>query len=299
MVTLSGATRVNAIAISTDRSDDARAWVVGDGGKVWTGVAPYTSWSTANVPGAGRLNGVACTTTQQAVVVAGEGGGIWKTTNNGGLWTSCSPVGSSGVNFYSVSQNPNGTSHFMAVGSGNSAYRSSDGALTWAEMSPFDGGSSTVPLDAGGEYSTPHALKMLSPFVAYIGTLNGQVRRTANGGATWQLETSLPVSTSVNSSLYSLAIYRSRDYYATNLWVAGDGAGRVYFLLPEPSAAPSSSPSSSPAASSSSKSFPSIDTSDSSPAASSSTSIELPRAAMACAVGTPNYTHLLFEVYVM
>ena len=186
MVTLSGATRVNAIAISTDRSDDARAWVVGDGGKVWTGVAPYTSWGNANVAGAGRLNGVACTTTQQAVVVAGEGGGIWKTTNNGGLWTSCSPVGSSGVNFYSVSQNPNGTSHFMAVGSGNSAYRSSDGALTWAEMSPFDGGSSTVPLDAGGEYSTPHALKMLSPYVAYIGTLNGQVRRTANGGATWQ-----------------------------------------------------------------------------------------------------------------
>ena len=82
-----------------------------------------------------------------------------------------------------------------------------------------------------------HSLAMLSSSVAYAAASNGVIVRTNNGGASFTVEQSFTLT----STLYCLAMYRGTSTLGLlpgQRGVAADNAGGIYAKGFAPSAAP-------------------------------------------------------------
>jgi hypothetical protein len=123
------------------------------------------------------------------VYVASVGGGVRKSIDNGATWSTVSS-GLSATAFYSLAMDASGpqTVYAGAFGGGG-LFKSTDGGLNWMGLGPVGG----IPVSLAAD---PH-----TPGVVFMGFLGGTIRRSANGGITWQtLSSASPPSTPSNTS---------------------------------------------------------------------------------------------------
>lgn len=139
------------------------------------------------------------------VVYAATGFGIYRTTNEGDLWTSCSP-GLTDTSFVSIAECANGA---LLAGTRGGIYRSTDSGATWAPSHP-----SPAPAEAS-------LLFVAASGSVFTGTGNGLFLSTDHG-ATWSAVTSIPSTVRVTcihpfstseliAGTVAHGIYRSTD----------------------------------------------------------------------------------------
>jgi hypothetical protein len=132
----------------------------------------------ANYPVAVRT--IAIDPTNPAIVYAGSGFGLFKTTNGGANWTNAGGAGtgiSSSESSWAVVYDPltPSTIYLGAVGGG--VFKSTNSGATWTAVN--------TGLAAGGPRNVRSlAIVSNSPATLYVGTLSG-VFKTTNGGTSW------------------------------------------------------------------------------------------------------------------
>jgi photosystem II stability/assembly factor-like uncharacterized protein len=160
----------------------------------WSLVGPYTA-----PEGMGRVDRLAFHPTDPNTIFAGaSSGGLWKTTNAGGIWINLTPdipaLGISGIVVHP--HNPN--TIYILTGDGDSdgisglvegfgymrlsigVLKSTDGGATWLRTGEFP----------GADYTKLTGLKLvMHPFNTSIlfACTNQGLYRTENGGTTWAL----------------------------------------------------------------------------------------------------------------
>ncbi|WP_299212405.1 T9SS type A sorting domain-containing protein [uncultured Dokdonia sp.] len=154
----------------------------------WTQVGPVdrpVPNGYVGYPGKGRVNVIAEDPTNTNIMYAGSAaGGIWKTTNNGALWTPKSDF-LAGLGVTDILVDPSNTNIiYMATGDENAQHISSIGLFK-----STDGGDSwnptglTFSLDVN-EYIKDIAFAPGSSTTIFALT-NTEVKRTTDAGATW------------------------------------------------------------------------------------------------------------------
>ncbi len=156
--------------VAVDAAKDGLACAVGDNGTVlllqngvWTSKSLGT---TANF----KTCAIVSPTT---IVVGGEGGALYRTTNGGSTWTKQSTTYNDirGLSFFDHMIG------IMATG-GTTQYRTLNGGATWMA-------SAGTPV---GYYWLISGCSMTSPSEAWISTKFGDVYKSTDGGRTWNFD---------------------------------------------------------------------------------------------------------------
>jgi len=146
----------------------------------WEELGPHywnatTSWN----PGVGRITSIAVDKTDSDhILVGGETGGIWNTTDGGSTWTPLTDFFSN-LYVYSVAIDPSNTMIYYFGSKDGLIYKSVDSGATWNLLG--DMGSSIVnkllvhPTDSN---------------IMFASSQYGGLRKSTNGGHTWQVAVS-------------------------------------------------------------------------------------------------------------
>ena len=148
--------------------------------------AQYSAIWTSNGPEGGTINALAIDPSSSQTVYAGtQGGGVFKSTNDGASWSAVI----SGLTVYSLAIDPS-SSQTVYAGSYGCVFKSTNGGGTWS--------ADTSGLSTTAVHSL--AIDPSSSQTVYAGT-SGGVFKSTNGGASWSAVTSTSglATTYVNS----------------------------------------------------------------------------------------------------
>ena len=130
------------------------------------------------------------------IVVVGDSGKVWRSSNLGGSWTL--GVVSGTPDLRRVERLPSG--RLIAVGSGGKVVQSSNGGATWSQL-------------PSGTAQRLNAVRFVDELHGWIAGANGFLARTTNGGGSWT-----PVVLGTANDLNGV------DAKASAVWVVGDNA---------------------------------------------------------------------------
>ena len=82
----------------------------------------------------------------------------------------------------------------MAAGASGTLLRTTNGGLSWTDMTPGYAPSVKAALSTQASFQF-HAIAMVSPYTAFASSDSGVIIRTLNMGSTWSLDYVLPVGT--------------------------------------------------------------------------------------------------------
>jgi photosystem II stability/assembly factor-like uncharacterized protein len=171
--------------------DQARAKQVADGpdsGLNWSflGPKPIASeyWS-GNENAGGHIAAIAPHPTDPNICyIASDTGGVWKTTNGGGIWTPKTDTLPT-MNHGALALDPlnpdiiyAGTGSLNTGNTGDGLFRSTDGGENWTKIAP----ASLV-----GSQISHIAIHPTNPQIIHVSGSGGYVRST-NGGTTWTIQ---------------------------------------------------------------------------------------------------------------
>lgn len=153
-----------------------------DGGLAWN-LLPSTStdtnadWTTTNR--------IAVHSTNSSIVLAGNQGGVYRSTNGGQSWTRVRQGTTLDVQF-----DPNVPDRVVASGTGGFAYYSTDAGQTWTDAPRF---FSNTPRGRGNTARSEFAWAKATPGLVYASVDNtdqtsgsrGEVYKSEDGGVTW------------------------------------------------------------------------------------------------------------------
>ncbi len=176
---------------ATHSKDGTDAWAVGDSGRVLRTLDGGVNWAASTV-GTSALRAVVHR--GLTVMMAGDGGLLWRSTDNGGSFSSAAIAG--GVRLRGLAA-PTATDA-VVVGDGGTILRSTDGGATWAP-------------EASGTSDDLLAVAFSSPSAGWAVGANGRVLRTTDGGDTWS-----PVAVGVGVRLLAVAAEGNR------VWITGE-----------------------------------------------------------------------------
>jgi photosystem II stability/assembly factor-like uncharacterized protein len=204
-----------------------------DGGTSWRrlfrGLEGDTVFAVAFSPSSAR-------TVYAGVATYSERGGVFK-SGNGGLTWAFSGRGISGLSIASIAVNPENPDTLWVVGS-NVPFKSTDRGKTWTRVrfGPGDGRATRVAVDP------------LDGSIVYLGLPDGTLRRTHDGGQTWESAGTpgtgnyrLVIDPRNPSILYAagLGVARSADGGTTWTKSSGEPSDLVFFDLALAPSAPS------------------------------------------------------------
>ncbi|MFM7293381.1 MAG: hypothetical protein ACKO1K_00990, partial [Burkholderiales bacterium] len=158
-----------------------------DGGATWN-LLPSTSTDTAiNPSGADWVttNRIGIHPTNPNIVLAGNGGGVYRSTNAGQTWTRVKTGATLDVQF-----DPNVSDRVIASGNGGFAYVSNDAGVTWTDSPKF---FTNALRGRGGTARSEFAWAKSTPGLVYASVDNtdqtsgsrGEVYKSEDGGQTW------------------------------------------------------------------------------------------------------------------
>jgi len=152
----------------------------------------------------------------QMVYIASASGGVWKTTDGGGLWVPLTDE-LSNLNHGYVTLDPSdaetiyvGTGEYTVQSSGDGLFRSTDGGLSWERI---------ATTDEVGSACSGIAIDPTDPDTIHVTGNRGYVRST-DGGATWDVRLGAWASSVVLNPLdpsvvyvgrHNIGVYRSTD----------------------------------------------------------------------------------------
>jgi photosystem II stability/assembly factor-like uncharacterized protein len=128
-------------------------------------------WTNVGIPGAQVLN---VEYVRDGVAIAVTAGGIYRTTNHGGSWNRVRSMAP--VNNFSIAVNSANPDQILVTGEG--AYRSGDRGLTFTRIN-VDVPLAAMPAVVSVAFSH-------DGFYAWLIESDGDVRRSTDGGVTWQ-----------------------------------------------------------------------------------------------------------------
>ncbi|MFN6169315.1 MAG: Calx-beta domain-containing protein [Burkholderiales bacterium] len=158
-----------------------------DGGLTWN-LLPSTSTDTAiNPSGADwtTTNRIAVHSANPNIVLAGNGGGVYRSSNAGQTWTRVRTGTTLDVQF-----DPNVADRVIASGNGGFAYVSNDAGVTWTDAPKF---FTNALRGSGGTARSEFAWAKSTPGLVYASVDNtdqtsgsrGEVYKSDDGGQTW------------------------------------------------------------------------------------------------------------------
>ncbi len=199
-----------------------------DGGATWN-LLPSTSTDTnINPSGAdwGTTNRIAVHPTNSSIVLAGNVGGIYRTTNAGQSWTRVR----AGTTL-DIQIDPNNADRVVASGHGGFAYYSNDAGVTWTDAPKFftnelRGRSGTARSEFAWARATPNLVFASVDNTDQTSGSRGEFYKSEDGGVTWTFMSSpkhLSTQGDYNNSIWvdptnsanivigGLDLYRSTD----------------------------------------------------------------------------------------
>jgi photosystem II stability/assembly factor-like uncharacterized protein len=158
-----------------------------DGGATWN-LLQSTSTDTAVNPSGNdwsTTNRIAVHGTNPNIVLAANGGGVYRSTNGGQSWTRTKTGTTLDVRF-----DPNSPDRVVASGNGGFAYYSTDAGATWTDAAKF---FTNDPRGRGGSARSEFAWAKATPNLVYASVDNsdqttgsrGEIYKSDDGGATW------------------------------------------------------------------------------------------------------------------
>ena len=158
-----------------------------DSGSTWN-LLPSTSTDTAiNPSGAdwGTTNRIAIHSTSPNIVLAGNGGGVYRSTNAGQTWTRVKTGTTLDVQF-----DPNVADRVIASGNGGFAYVSNDAGQTWTDAPKFftnalRGRGGTARSELAWAKSTPDLVYASVDNTDLTSGSRGEIYKSDDAGATW------------------------------------------------------------------------------------------------------------------
>lgn len=195
---------IDPSAPATIYTGSIRVWQSLTGGDSWmplpTATTDSSTWTTYY-----GISSIAVAPSNGAILMAGQGSKVFRSTNTGTTWVSYSLP--SGINNLEIDRlNPNIAYAALATTSGQSLYRTTDGGVSWTSR------SSGLPSFAAQVVRVDPT----DSNVLYCGTDVGVYRSTEQGGTWTKFGTGLP-----NSSVQDLRILDD----ASILRVATHGRG--------------------------------------------------------------------------
>lgn len=143
----------------------------------WEPLGP-TSWNQTSGwnPGVGRVTSIAIDKTNtNHMIVGGNTGGVWKTTDGGVTWTVLTDNWSN-LNVYALAIDPtNSNTYFWGSTSGN-IFKSTDGGATWNFFA-----------DTGSGWVNKILIDPTNNNKMYCSVEGGGIFKSTNGGVTWTI----------------------------------------------------------------------------------------------------------------
>ncbi len=144
----------------------------------WEALGPTFYNGTSNhSPGTGRVTSVAFETGNEShMIVGGETGGVWKTTNGGTNWTVLTD-NLSNLNVYALAMHPTNALIYYWGSNDGTIFKSMDAGATWniAASAIGDGDVNRILIDPN------------TPTKMYCSISNGGLFKSTNSGASWSI----------------------------------------------------------------------------------------------------------------
>jgi photosystem II stability/assembly factor-like uncharacterized protein len=176
--------------LATTTKDGTDVWAAGAGGRLWRSLNQGAAWSPGQF-GTVPLRGVAHRAL--TVLVVGDSGQVYRSTNNGGSFALQTAPGLPALRAVVI---PSATRAYVA-GDAGTILRSDDGGASWNAQS-------------SGTGATLNALAFTDADHGWAAGAGGTLLQTADGGATWA-----PVASGTANELFAVA------QSGTNVWVGG------------------------------------------------------------------------------
>jgi hypothetical protein len=169
------------------REQHIRTWGFAPGGQTlalpnslpvsrWSSIGPVRISHGTDLFAAGRLNSIAIHPTNANIMYVGAAdGGVWTTTDGGGIWFPLTDDQCS-LHIGSVAIDPVNPSIVYAGASPGGVFKTTNGGLTWQQTSQAV--LSTV--------TNAIAIDPVSPSTVYAGTNGSSVFRSTDGGGSWE-----------------------------------------------------------------------------------------------------------------
>jgi photosystem II stability/assembly factor-like uncharacterized protein len=152
----------------------------GNGG-VWKTTDGATGWvRVGSTPSGGGVHGIAVDPTNSSTVYAGNGKGLFKSTNAGTNWSA---VNSGTV--YALAIDPQGSSTLYASVGGSGVFKSTDAGESWSSVNSGLPAETIFVMNSAPFY--PVSILVIDPrntSTVYAGTHSG-VFKSTDGGASW------------------------------------------------------------------------------------------------------------------
>lgn len=237
--------------------DANTGFVVGASGNVWLTTNGGTNWTSKPTGNTSAYQDVVFKPNTNEVYVVGDAFNIYKSTNLGDNWTAVPflapvvdqpwtstffglgfagdtmvTVGNSGLINRSTNNGANWTTftYYVKAGTLNSVWAESNNGNVWAVGAPgstgnsFDqvmfssnGGTNWTFQPIPGSTATFNSISMLNSMTGYIAGTTGRVRKTTNGGTTWD-----SVATGTTVTLNKIKFVN-----ANTGWIFGSTTGLV------------------------------------------------------------------------
>ncbi|MBL7813009.1 MAG: fibronectin type III domain-containing protein [Bacteroidetes bacterium] len=179
----------------------------------WSELGPQ-SWSYTSGwnPGVGRITSVAVHPSDTTTMyVSSPGGGIWKSTNSGGSWTSLIDfVNSSWMNVFHLCIDPGNTSVIYASLSSGGVIKSTNSGSTWSATGSGPSGTKQVKVFPGNSN-------------LIFAAANNGIWRSTNAGTSWtQVSSSVMEDIEFNPA-NPYTMYASGSSGTSCVWLSTNG----------------------------------------------------------------------------
>jgi photosystem II stability/assembly factor-like uncharacterized protein len=158
-----------------------------DGGLTWNLLQSTSTDTNVNPAGADWVttNRIAVHRTNSSIVLAGNGGGVYRSTNGGQSWVRVKSGTTLDVQF-----DPNNPDRVIASGNGGFAYYSTDAGATWTDAPKF---FTNDPRGRGSTARSEFAWAKATPNLVFASVDNsdqttgsrGEIYKSDDGGVTW------------------------------------------------------------------------------------------------------------------